>query len=51
MKVKLHRDGTISWWSVYIQGWRKSRVVSDKELSTLSRSERVRILRHMAKHN
>ena len=46
MKTTYHRDGTVTFWSVYRQQWVRSGSLSDRELSSLSESELARVLRH-----
>jgi len=41
-----HRDGTITYWDVYLQRWRRSSQLSDRALATLGAGERDRVLRH-----
>ena len=50
MKIKLHKSGEITYFSILLNAWRKSTYVSAEELCTLSLSERSRIIRHMEKH-
>ena len=42
-----HRDGTVTYWSVYEQIWRRlpAAEISDQTLATMSASERRRIER------
>jgi hypothetical protein len=49
--IKFHRDGSITVWDVYAQGWTRVRAarVGDAMLSTLSDYERTRIARHAAR--
>ena len=45
-----HRDGSVTYWSVYEQQWRRSRNtrdISDREYSAMGGAERGRIIRHM----
>lgn len=49
-KAILHRDGQVTYWSVYNQIWRKSHSVPDEELATMSGDERERVIRHLKKH-
>jgi hypothetical protein len=47
-----HRDGTVSFWSVYSQVWiqRATRIsLRDEELAAMPAAERDRISRHLAK--
>ena len=43
--TKYHRDGTVTFWSVYLQQWRRvaAERISDADLVTLSNAERLRI--------
>ena len=45
--TKFHRDGSITYWDVFFQGWvRVSALsVSDRALATLSDGDRSRIVR------
>ena len=47
----LHRDGTVSYWSVYDQRWHRSRAIPDRELAAMDRASRRRVSRHTAKRN
>ena len=45
---KCHRDGTVSYWSVYEQQWRvRVHGVPDRELAAMSAEERERVMRHL----
>lgn len=46
LKTTFHRDGTVSYWDVFLQGWQRIPVgaVSDKVLSSLPPDERERLL-------
>ena len=44
-----HRDGTVTFWDVYLQQWRRSSQLSDRALATLGAGERDRALRHTRK--
>jgi len=47
----LHRDGTITYWSVYEQIWRRShRMPSDRELAAMPAHDRDRVVAHIEKH-
>jgi len=39
-----HRDGTISYWSVYEQRWQRT---PDRELAAMDHTERKRAIRHL----
>ena len=45
-----HRDGSVTYWSVYQQVWvERARQVPADELAAMSSSERERVLRHLAR--
>ena len=44
-----HRDGTVTYWSVYSQVWVRASHLSDKELAARDSSERARIIRHTSR--
>lgn len=49
-KPTMHRDGTITYWSVYEQRWIKRVVaVPDRELAAMNSDERERTLRHLSR--
>jgi|LakMenE01Jun11ns_1017448.scaffolds.fasta_scaffold9923855_8 hypothetical protein len=50
-KVTLHRDGSISFWSVYNQCWTRTVRVSDRELAAMHADDRKRCQRQMARYN
>ena len=45
----VHRDGTVTYWSVYSQAWRR-RVASvqDRELAAMSARDRDRVTQHLS---
>ena len=46
----VHKDGTISYWSVYRATWiRRAREVPDCELAAMMPEERKRVIRHLEK--
>ena len=51
-KTTYHRDGTITYWHVYDQTWRRVRAadISAESLATMSNEERAQIERHARKH-
>jgi len=50
VKTVYHRDGTLTYWSVYQQSWCVHVVrIPDQELAAMNDTERSRILRHFAK--
>lgn len=50
-RTKYHRDGTVTYWDVYTQGWTRQAAtdISDEILATLNDKERARILRVAAR--
>lgn len=48
IKTTCHRDGSITYWSVYRQQWvRRAEHISDSELAAMSFCERERVMRHL----
>lgn len=48
-KTTYHRDGTVTYWSVYEQRWVvRAEQVPDRELATMGTEERERIISHLA---
>lgn len=46
-----HRDGSVTYWSVYQQSWvRRAWRMPDEELAACSEHERTRAIRHMRRH-
>ena len=50
-KITLHRDGSITFWSVFNICWTRTLRVSDRELAAMPERDRKRVLRQMARHN
>lgn len=51
LKTTLHRDGTVTYWSVYRQAWvRGASDVPDEELAAMEGRERERVSRHLQRH-
>ncbi len=50
-RTTFHRDGTVTIWDVYQQGWRRclATAVPDAIMASLSRAERERIQRIAAR--
>ena len=50
MTTTYHRDGTVTYWSVYDQEWRREQAgnIGPATLATLSYAERARIARMAA---
>jgi hypothetical protein len=50
VKITYHRDGTITYWSVYNQIWEpRQNTIPDKELAAMNDKERVRVKKHLDK--
>lgn len=43
-----HHDQTVTYWSVYRQGWVRSSRVPDAELAAMDTATRERVMRHLA---
>lgn len=41
-----HRDGTVTYWDVHRQQWRRSSQLSDRAIATMSPKDRERVQRH-----
>lgn len=51
MKTTRHKDGTVTYWSVYSQQWvEHAHDVPDDELAAMSEKERGKVLSHLWKH-
>jgi len=50
-KVTLHRDGSITFWSVFNLCWTRAVRVSDRELAAMHADDRKRVVRQMARYN
>lgn len=48
--IKLHKDGRVTYWSVYEQRWVKGARVPDRELAAMSAPERKKVQAHLARH-
>jgi hypothetical protein len=47
-----HRDGTVTYWSVYDQVWENHvEFISDRELAAMSSQERERVYWHLKEHS
>jgi hypothetical protein len=46
-KTTFHRDGTVTYWNVYTQGWERvnAKHISDKVLASVGIKDRERILK------
>jgi hypothetical protein len=49
-KIRLHRDGTVTYWSVYEQCWRRMPIarIPERELAAMERAARERVLAALA---
>ncbi len=50
LRSTLHRDGSVTIWSVYEQRWTRCAKVSDREYAAMDAAERARVTRHIARH-
>jgi nitrate reductase alpha subunit len=41
-----HRDGTVSYWDIYCQQWRRDDDPSDEALASMTDAERARMISH-----
>jgi len=47
-KSTLHRDGTVTYWSVYDQQWvKRAAYVPPTDLAAMSMAERDRVMEHV----
>lgn len=46
--ITLHRNGDVSYWDVYLQGWerRPAGLIRDHVLASFCEEERCRVLNH-----
>ena len=52
LKIKRHRDGTVSYFSNQYKKWILNvREIPEKELSSMTHEEQRLILSHLAKHS
>lgn len=51
-KMTIHKDGTVTYWSVCRQVWQRSDVhgISDEDLAAMSADDRKRIMRAREQH-
>jgi len=48
VKTKFHRDGTITYWSVYKQSWQhRVSSIPNEELAAMNEKERSRVMKHL----
>lgn len=48
LNTTCHRDGTVTYWSVYEERWRRRIAhIPDRELAAMGEAERVRVMRHL----
>lgn len=48
MDTICHRDGTVTFWSVYKQVWvHRALSVPDEELAAMNEAEREKVIRHL----
>ena len=50
--ITCHRDGDVTYWSVYHQGWERcpATKIEDRELAAMSPEERERVEKHRRRH-
>ena len=49
-KVTLHKDGSVTYWSVYRQQWmNRSRYIPDEELAAMPFEQRDKVMKHLEK--
>lgn len=48
-RTTYHKDGTVTLWDVYTQGWVRSGEFSNEVLASLPDDERQRVIRHTSK--
>ena len=49
-KVTCHRDGTLSFWSVMDQVWKRQAYVGPEDLASMDPEQRARALAHILTH-
>ena len=49
-KSTLHKDGSVSFFDIYLQQWRRSTEVGNIVLATLGDTERTKIRNHLKNH-
>ena len=50
MKNTYHRNGTVTYWSVFSQAWEsRASCVPDRELAAMDRKECARVMRHLSR--
>ena len=48
LKTKFHKDGTITYWNIYLQNWVcKTNYINSRELASLSVEERTKVCEHL----
>lgn len=48
IKATCHKDGTVTYWSVYQQVWvKRASSIPDNELAAMNNKERERVMRHL----
>jgi hypothetical protein len=51
LRPTLHRDGTVTYWSVYREVWiYHDDAVPDRELAAMNEAERTRVRQHLMRH-
>lgn len=49
-KTTYHRDGTVTWWDLYVERWIRVDHFTDQQWATMSEPEFSRIERHFARN-
>lgn len=49
-KTTYHRDGTVTWWDLYVEQWIRVDHFTDQQWATMSEPEFSRIERHLARN-
>jgi len=48
MKTTLHKDKTVTYWSVMDQRWvKRAKQIPDEEYAAMSREERAKVMKHL----
>lgn len=50
MRTTFHKDGTMTYWSVYSQTWRRSYGISNDDLRAMSPQMQAKVSAHMVRH-
>jgi hypothetical protein len=50
VKVTYHKDGSVTFWSVFGQVWERSSRLEARELAAMDSGQRERVLRHTGQY-